>query len=420
MLLGAHNCAGSFGTYPLAIRNVMRHYQDLSEEKPDAFIRYEYPKLLDQSRLAIANNLKAPVEGCVFVSNATTGINTVLRALSHEPGDVIVYFATIYGACGKTVSYITETTPAESRKIEYHYPVSDAELCSRFESIIEEIRAEGKNPRIAIYDTIVSLPGVRMPFEKLTEICRKHRVLSCIDGAHSAGGIEMNIRELDPDFYVSNCHKWLYVPRGCAIFYVAERNHHLVRSTLPTSHGFVPKPVEGEAAMPNPLPPSSKTAFVNNFEFVGTLDNSPFLCVPAAIEWRRKVRWNNLTGDEAIYEYNAHIASEAGKILASKYGTEVMENKEQTLTNCFFSNVRLPISFQNDAHGNVDEAIKIAQWMAKVLVEDYDTFIAIIFYNDAFWVRLSGQIYLTVEDFEWAAEVLLALCQGVRSGEWKK
>jgi len=260
-----------------------------------------------------------------------------------------------------------------------------------------------------------------MPFAQLTELCRKNNILSCIDGAHSTGGIPLNLLALDPDFYVSNCHKWLFVPRGCAIFYVAERNHALMRSTLPTSHGFVPLPTEeeeGEAKIPNPLPPSSKSDFVTAFEFVGTLDNSPFLSVPAALEWRKKLRWKDMSGEEAIYSYIAHNAHQAGEILASKFGTEVLDNEEKTLTNCFFSNVRLPLSFANDAHGSRDEAVKIAQWIAKVLVEEYDTFIAVIFYGDAWWVRLSGQVYLTEQDWEWAAEVLVGLCQGVRSGEW--
>jgi selenocysteine lyase/cysteine desulfurase len=120
------------------------------------FIRYDYPKLLDESRKAVAKLLNAPIEGTVFVPNASTGTNTVLRNLVYQPGDVIIYFATVYGACGKTVNYITETTPATSHMIEYTYPLSDSELCAKFEEAVKEIKASGKNPRIAIYDTIVS------------------------------------------------------------------------------------------------------------------------------------------------------------------------------------------------------------------------------------------------------------------------
>jgi selenocysteine lyase/cysteine desulfurase len=86
------------------VRAVFRHYCDKSEERPDAFIRYSYPVLLDESRKAIADYLNAPVGNCVFLSNATTGVNTVLRNIVFKPGDVIIYFATIYGACGKSVN----------------------------------------------------------------------------------------------------------------------------------------------------------------------------------------------------------------------------------------------------------------------------------------------------------------------------
>lgn len=134
--------------------------------------------MLDESRKAVAELLNAPVEGTVFVPNASTGTDTVLRNLVYQPGDVIIYFATIYGACGKAVNYITETTPATSRQIEYTYPLSDSELCSRFENVVKEIKAEGKKPRLAIYDTVVSQPGVRVPYERLTELCRQYGILS--------------------------------------------------------------------------------------------------------------------------------------------------------------------------------------------------------------------------------------------------
>jgi selenocysteine lyase/cysteine desulfurase len=151
--------------------------------------------------------LNAPSETLVFLPNTTTGINTVLRNLVFEEGDHILYFATIYGACERTVSYITETTPAQAVKIEYTNPVEDDWIVKQFQDKVKEVEAKGGRVRVAILDTVVSMPGVRMPFERLTTACKELGVLSCIDGAHGVGHVELDLGKLDPDFFLSNCHK---------------------------------------------------------------------------------------------------------------------------------------------------------------------------------------------------------------------
>ncbi|WPG97381.1 Hypothetical protein R9X50_00015600 [Acrodontium crateriforme] len=409
---------GSFGTYPTAIRDVLRHYQEAAEERPDKFIRYEYPKLLDESRELVANLLNAPTDTIVLVPNATSAFNTVVRNLVFKPDDVIVYYGTIYGACEKTLDYLSEITPVEAHRISITYPVTDDDVCSALEDKIRSLRNDGKNVRLAIFDTIVALPGVRMPFERLTDLCHKLGVSSCIDAAHSIGQIEVNLETLNPDYYFSNCHKWLHVPRGCCVLYVPKRNQSLMRSTLPTSHYFIAVSQEGKLALINPLPPSANSDFVLNFEFVGTIDSSPYLCIPSAIEWRSKLVWNGLQGEQAILGYIHGLAREGGAKVAQMLGTEVLDNTDKTLQNCAFSNVALPLSWNDVVGGDSKKAVKVAQWIARVLAEEYDTFIAIIFFGERFWMRISAQVYLTIEDFEWGGKVLAEVCERVKKREW--
>lgn len=199
---------GSFGTYPIAVRKVQRNYQDLTLAAPDKFLRYTSPGLLDAARASIAQLLNVPVGECVFVENATTAINLVFRNLVYKQGDIIIYFDTVYGACEKTIASILETTPeVAARKVKYEFPCSHDLIVESFVNLIKQIKSEGLNPRVALFDTIVSMPGVRFPFERLTAECRKAGILSLIDGAHGVGHLALNLAELDADFFVSNCHK---------------------------------------------------------------------------------------------------------------------------------------------------------------------------------------------------------------------
>lgn len=360
----------------------------------------------------------------VYIPNATNGVNTVLRNIvwDRDGKDEILYFNTIYGACGKTIEYICEANHdiVRAREVHIRYPMEDADLLAVFKGAIKASRSEGKTPRVAIFDTVSSLPGVRMPFESLTAICKEEGVLSLIDGAHGIGHISLDLSALDPDFFVSNCHKWLFVPRGVAVFYVPERNQHLIRSTLPTSHGFVPRAGAAVGAA-NPLPVGDNSAYVQNFEFVGTIDNSNYLVISDAIKWREKV----CGGEKAIREYNTKLAQEGGKAIARILGTEVMDNSTKTLTNCCLVNIRLPLTaspIKIPGVNTIDpvHGMTATQWMQRRLVEEYKTFIAIYFFQNQWWTRLSGQVYLDISDFEWAGQKLKEICERAGKESFEK
>lgn len=199
---------GSFGTYPTSVGQRLHVCQRAAEARPDEYIRYEIPFELDRSRKAIASLLNIDADEVVFVPNTTTGVNIVLRSLRYEKGDVLLYFSSIYGGCEKTVEYLSESTDVEGEKIELQYPVPDDVVIKRFEEKLQSIKSEGRVARVAIFDTISSLPGVRMPWERLVRCCKVNGVLSLVDGAHGIGHISLqHLEKVDPDFFVSNCHK---------------------------------------------------------------------------------------------------------------------------------------------------------------------------------------------------------------------
>lgn len=362
-------------------------------------MRYEYrTHLLDESRHAIEDYLHAARDTCVLVPNATAGIETVLRDLEYCDGDIVITFATIYEAFANTLDYLAGTTPLRTTTIEYALPVSDDSLCDALVTAIESARAAGQRPRLVLFDTINALPGVRMPFERLAQVCRTHGVLSCIDGAHGIGQLPLDLTALDPDFFVTNCHKWLYVPRGCGVLYVPLRNQHLLRSTLPTSFGY-------------------GCGFVQNFSNIGTLDDTPYLCIPAALRWRAKLRWQGLTGEEAITAYVLQLARKGGRIVAEILGTEVLENAEGTLGACAMTNVRLPLGDAPAAAVN-DEASSedVGSWIMKTMITQRATSVSVFPYAGAWWVRLSAPVYVTEDDFRHAGLQLLELCEQVSDG----
>lgn len=410
---------GSFGAFPRPVREALRQYQDLMEANPDAFLRYDLPRLLSISRAAIASYVNVPTDEVVLVQNATTGINTVLRNLRYEPGDRILYFSTIYGSCEKTVSHIVETCPdIDTVRVQLKYPLSDASLLEHFNTAVK--KTESGKIKVAIIDTVTSLPGVRMPFEQLVEQCKSYGILSLIDGAHGIGHLPLDLGKLDADFFVSNCHKyatntfpyyvyeykadsllrWLYVPRGCAVLHVPKRNQAHIRTSFPTSHGFTPVIHPGSIPIPNPLPNSGKPPFIEMFDYVGTVDYSPYFCIPAALKFRAEV----CGGEKNIMDYCTTVAWQGARIVANILGTEVLDNEQGSLTNqtCMV-NVRLPLTLGKDI-GEQHKGMVVSH-ISKELVDSHRTFIATVFHYDAWWARLCGQIYLALEDFQRGGEL---------------
>src|SRR5207249_2883519 len=81
---------GSFGACPRPVLEAQQRLRERLERQPVRFFVRDLEPLLDDARSALAAFLGADPEGLVFVTNATTAVNAVLRSLALAPGDQLL------------------------------------------------------------------------------------------------------------------------------------------------------------------------------------------------------------------------------------------------------------------------------------------------------------------------------------------
>lgn len=399
------------------------------EARPDPFIKWDLPFLNDESRAAVAKFINAPLETIVFVINATEAVNTVLRNIvwNEDGKDIILSFGTIYDACARAADFVTDYFPSKVDMVEIDllYPLDNDEILAKFREEVKKLEAEGKRARLALFDVVSSNPGVLFPWEAVVATCRELGIISLVDGAQGIGMGPLEISAANPDFFVTNCHRWLHAPRGCAVFHVPLRNQPLISSTLGTARGYVPKhPERGHRTQPLP-DGDGKNYFVRNFEWVGARDDSAYLCMKDAIAWRRDV----LGGEDRILAYLWDLNKRGIAKVAEILDTSYLENKAGTLTNCAMANVTLPLWVGERGRERAPEGHTVLRkekantafnWIQMTLVEEYKTSMAVYYWRDRFWVRISAQVYLDMEDYEWAGRTLKEVCARVAKEEFRK
>lgn len=284
-------------------------------------------------------------------------------------------------------------------KVELDYPVSDDEIIKLTETALKL----NKNIKLILMDAISSLPGVRFPWEEICYLCRQHKIYSLVDAAHAITQIPVDVTISQPDFFVSNLHKWSYVPRGCAVLYVQRPLQRLVHS-LPIGHGYVSSTLP---FIKSPVRTSPEGVWVTEHEWTGTIDWSGYLSVDAAFKFIEKCG-----GAEKIREYCHGLAINGGTRVAEILGTEVLQCSTTEYTANMI-NVRLPLDVPEESETLTEEiAAQSEAFFANLFEMDCIPYPYIMSRhgNKEWWCRFSAQIYLDMNDFVRAAEILKDIC----------
>jgi isopenicillin-N epimerase len=200
---------GAFGACPRAVLELQQRLRAEMEQEPVGFFLRRMQPLLDESRRTLAALVGADPADLVFVRNATTGVNSVLRSLRFQPGDELLVTDHSYNACRNAVRFVAQRAGAQVVVAALPLPVESPR------QIVDTViaRVTGRT-RLAVIDHVTSPTAVVFPIEELVRQLRERNVDTLVDGAHAPGMIPLDLGRIGAAYYAGNCHKWLCAPKG--------------------------------------------------------------------------------------------------------------------------------------------------------------------------------------------------------------
>jgi isopenicillin-N epimerase len=257
---------GSFGACPTEVLQVQSELRARLEAEPVRFLVREFEPLLDEARATLAAFLDADAEDLAFVPNATAGVNTVLRSLRFEPGDELLTTNHEYNASRNALDWVSSRwgLRVNVAQLPWPHPTPSA--------VVETVLAHvTPRTRLLLIDHISSQTALVFPVKELVRALRERGVETLVDGAHGPGQVPLSLRELGAGYYTGNCHKWLCAPKGAAFLHVRKELQAGLKP-LSVSHGHNSRRQD-------------RSRFRLDFDWTGTSDPTPALCVPHALRF---------------------------------------------------------------------------------------------------------------------------------------
>ena len=267
---------GSFGACPKPIFEAYQNFQLELETEPVNFIQIKAPQYLKIAKNRLAKFIGCEASDFFFTPNPTFAVNTIMRSINLLAGDEILTTNHEYGAMDRTWNFYCKKSGAKLIRQTISLPIVSKE------QIIEEFwKGYTPNTKVVFLNQMSSSTALIFPVKEICDKAKQFGLITIVDGAHVPGHIDLNISELNSDFYTGTLHKWMLAPKGSSFLYVKKELQNDI-DPLRVSWGY-------ESLAPG------ESRFLDYHEIQGTRDISAYLCTPTVIDFLENNNWKQVS-----------------------------------------------------------------------------------------------------------------------------
>lgn len=218
---------GSLGPSPISVTGATNSYRATLDGFPSRYMWGEWNDEKENVRQQVASLFSVNKEEIAITHNTTEGMNLIAKSMDLQAGDEV-----ILSNHAHTSAYIpwevwqeTKGVKLVRRKLPL-LPKTVEEVVAIYENAI--------TPKTKVISLchIVNTNGMILPVKEITDMAHKKGILVAVDGAQTAGMFSINLKDLGCDFYTASAHKWLFAPKGIALFYAKKESQKYLKPLI--------------------------------------------------------------------------------------------------------------------------------------------------------------------------------------------
>jgi len=205
---------GTLGPTPKPVLDAMTEYWRLMAVNPNENSNI-FQNRVDDIRIKAANFLGVAADEIAITRNTTEGNTTLCHGLDLKQGDEILITAFEHASNRETWMRQAKRFGLVVKEVSFPMPPAGPEaILEAFE------KAMTPRTRVLHFANPLGGSGCFLPVKQLAEMAHRRNCLCFVDGAHSIGMVQFNLRDWGVDGYACNAHKWLTGPAGSGILYI--------------------------------------------------------------------------------------------------------------------------------------------------------------------------------------------------------
>lgn len=210
--------AGRMGLLPVSSHQVLSKYyeqqQFINRRNADTTSKAIF-SIREKIRKEIAAFIGARKNEIALTQNTCQGIDIILNGLSLKKGSQILTtdheFIGVYSIIYNIAHRLGLEVKILKLSNSYNYLLDDLD------------KAINKKTSLLVMSHVTYNTGQRLPVKEICKIAHKKNIPVLIDGAQALGWMNVNMRNLDCDFYASCGHKWMLGPSGTGLLFIQEK-----------------------------------------------------------------------------------------------------------------------------------------------------------------------------------------------------